>query len=491
MQTPKLARVLFSIGGIQILILLVNLCKSKILSWWLGPDGFGVISTIDQIVVSAVQIGGLSLPATALKFLATAHSQGSEAFQKAYDGFLKLLLLLSLLAIAVAFLSQESGLFGQDLAPYRTYIRLAILAVPSVMLNIFFMHTLAAAQRPASSALLNLFFGLSSASAAVAGLLLYGISGMYSASAFTAICVTAGCIYYLRRALGLRPAVRGTSILAPIRQHPDLVRHAVQLYFAISTYSLTMLSTRYFVLSHLGETQAGWLQASLGIALSLGAVMGPMNILYLTPLVNREISAASKILAANHFARKAIVIVFLASLPVVLFPQFFTTVFYTPRFHPVAVTLFLFIVWQFLVQVVGIYQQTLIGLQDVLYYSATTCLGYGLTAILAPLLIPGTGLWGAAFSLGAGAIFMGIATEFRLRMKHAAGIPAPVILLFGYCLAGVLLPGWLPGGAVEGSASGLALRAAYTLAVLSGLWMLMDDEDRRFVARVAAGPGRR
>ena len=489
MQTPTLARVLLSIGAIQALIIVVNLGRSKILSWLLGPEGFGVTSTIDQIVVTVVQLGGLSLQFTALKFMATAHSQGQQQFQQAYDSFLRVLASLSLLAtvVALGLLQQNPGLFGADLAPHQAYIRIAIVGVPAAMLNIFFMHTLAAAQQPFSGAMLNLCYGLMAASGAVVGVLLYGILGLYIASAITTICVTAGCLYYMRRVLGLRSAVRGAPILSQIRDNPDLAPHSVQLYLALATYSLTMLVIRYFVLSRLGEAEAGWLQASLGIALSLGAVMGPMNNLYLTPLVNRQIPAVSKVAAANDFARKAIMIVLLASLPIVLFPEFFTTLLYTSRFRPVAATLFAFVAWQCLAQIVSVYGQVLIGLQDVLYFSVTTCFGYALTAMLALVFVPGIGLGGAALALSASAIFMGITAAFRLRSKHAAGIPMNVLLLGGYCLVGVLLPAWIPVGIGEGSAGGLAVRAAYALAVLTGLWFLVGNDDRAFVTRAAGG----
>jgi len=65
-----MSRVLLSIGAIQIVIMLVALIRAKVLSVLLGPAGYGVASTIDQTVLSTMQLAHLSLPFTAMKFMA-------------------------------------------------------------------------------------------------------------------------------------------------------------------------------------------------------------------------------------------------------------------------------------------------------------------------------------------------------------------------------------------------------------------------------------
>ncbi len=488
-RTSRLPRVLFSIIVIQALIILVNIGRSKMLSHLLGPDGFGVVSTIDQIVVAVVQLGGLSLQFTALKFMATAHSQGLVSFQRAYDNFLGVMMVLSVSAAVVALLlmQQDPGLFGKDLEKYQTLIRIAILGAPAAMMNVFFIHALAAAQKPASSARLNLSFSLMAAAGSIAGVLASGMPGLYVTSVMATVSVTAGSFYFMRRALGLQPMHTEISAWTQLRQYPDLLTQSIQIYAAISAYSLTMLAIRYLVISRLGEVEAGWLQGSFGIALSLGAVIGPMSNLYLTPLVNREATAASKMSAANEFVRKAMLMVLLLSLPVVLFPQAFITILYTSRFHPLAVTLLFFIAWQCLAQIVNVYQQVLIGLQDVGYFSATTCTGYGLAAILSLWLVPHLGLKGAALALGAGAVLMGTAAAIRLRVRYSEGIPTDVMLLGVFCLTSLILPSQIPTSASEWSAIGIGIRAGYLVAVFTGVWFLIGEEDRALVTRLARG----
>lgn len=89
-----MSRVLFSIGVVQVLIVLVGIGRAKVLSVLLGPAGFGVVSTIDQVALTLVHLGTLSVPFTAMKFMSHSHSDGLKAFQRTYRSFLRILTLL-------------------------------------------------------------------------------------------------------------------------------------------------------------------------------------------------------------------------------------------------------------------------------------------------------------------------------------------------------------------------------------------------------------
>ena len=75
-----MSRVLLSIGVVHVLTMLVGLMRAKSLSVLLGPADFGVLSTVDQAVLSVVQLGALSLPFTAMKYMSQGHSEGPEQF---------------------------------------------------------------------------------------------------------------------------------------------------------------------------------------------------------------------------------------------------------------------------------------------------------------------------------------------------------------------------------------------------------------------------
>ena len=78
---------LLSIGFIQVLIILVNIGRAKVLSMLLGPAGFGIVSTIDQVVLSSVQLGGFAIPFIALKFLSHAHSESHDRLAITFASF--------------------------------------------------------------------------------------------------------------------------------------------------------------------------------------------------------------------------------------------------------------------------------------------------------------------------------------------------------------------------------------------------------------------
>jgi O-antigen/teichoic acid export membrane protein len=119
------------------------------------------------------------------------------------------------------------------------------------------------------------------------------------------------------------------------------------------------------VASTMGETQAGLLQALFGMALALGAISGPPNILYLTPILNRNISNKEKFRKAHEFHELMILIIFMISLPFLLFPNLTITILYSSEFRPESDYVYLFIFWQTMRVIVNVYRQLLVGLDDV------------------------------------------------------------------------------------------------------------------------------
>lgn len=475
-------RLLYSIGSIQVAILLVNLGRAKVLSVVLGPAGFGIVATIDQVVISVVQLAGIGLPLTSLKFLSHSHSEGIEAFRSSYVSFLRAMASLSLLALgfALLLLLVRPGAFGSDLAPYRGYLAIAMLTVPALMLNIFFAHALASARRPVSSALVNLVFIGLAATGACVGVALGGIHGLYSLTVAGGAFASVGTLLYLRASAGLRLRHPSAGLLRELKKYPQVVSFSLFLYAATSAYSLAMLFTRYFVLSAMGEAAAGLLQASIAIALSLGAVFGPMSILYLTPLVNRKAPADVKLGHAHEFQARITLLLLLVSLPVVLFPKLALTVLFSTEFIGAAPLMFLFVLWQCIHQLANVYQQVLIGLDDVQFYAVAVGAGYALVAVLSPLAIPPLGLAGAAAALILGVLTSATATAIRLQVKFDAAIPARIWLCFALLLGSIVLAGAIFARIPEWSAIGVSARVLYGGTVLTLAWFLFPTRQGLF-----------
>ena len=137
-------RTFFSLGFLQVIGILITTVRSKVFALLLGPAGFGVVATIDQLVTSAAQLSNFGLPFTAMKFLSRGHSQGEAEFQKTYAAFLKAITALAMLAMLAAILIIPPFLERLDpqLVNYRKPVMIALLGVPSTMLLVFFVNML-------------------------------------------------------------------------------------------------------------------------------------------------------------------------------------------------------------------------------------------------------------------------------------------------------------------------------------------------------------
>jgi len=62
-------RALVSIGLLQFLSMLLLLARTKIVALALGPEGVGVIASLDRVTAVVAQTLSLSLPFAALRFL--------------------------------------------------------------------------------------------------------------------------------------------------------------------------------------------------------------------------------------------------------------------------------------------------------------------------------------------------------------------------------------------------------------------------------------
>jgi O-antigen/teichoic acid export membrane protein len=242
-----------------------------------------------------------------------------------------------------------------------------------------------------------------------------------------------------------------------------------------------VLVTRFFVFDELGPVGAGWLQALLSIALTVGAVMTPMSGLYLAPLLNRQMPVAAKLGVANDFAAKIAPLFLLGGVGVALFPGLTLTVLFSHRFAGAAGVLFLFVVWQCLHHLVNVYLQLLIGLDDVRFYAFLNCVAYVGAAVVFRPLIGAYGLGGAAVALSVASVVNAIGTAARLALRYDARIAPVVLVRGGASVAAIIGAGALFRGSAELSRTGIPLRVAYLLAVSLLLWMTMSAAERAWL----------
>ncbi|MEC4888445.1 MAG: oligosaccharide flippase family protein [Nitrospira sp.] len=472
--------ILLGIGGLQILGMLVNIARTKVLALWVGPEGIGIISSIDQTIQFVTHVCTLSLPFAAVKFLSKAHSEGGEAFRDGYVVFLKVLLFLSTVGalVAAGVVLFRADLFPAKIVPYQTLLVLGLLGIPATALAGLFPNVLAAAQQSTGSARLIVFTGIAMAVAGTLGLLAGGITGLYVASVCTITVLAVVVVEYLRRTLGLSIADCKVGIVAGFRRMGNVVSFSFLFYLGAIMSTGALLVTRYAVLETYGEAEAGFLQAGMAVALLMSAVLTPLNGLFFTPRVNRAGPKEEKFHVAVEFQKQMAMIVTVVSIPALLFPHVLLALAFSPKFLVAAQYMFLFMLWQTFTMYAGIYQALLIGLDDMVSFTTLSCLGSILAACSAVVLVPQYGVIGAASGFVAASALVTLGTFVRLKRWHGFVLPARLVWLMGYSLLVTVVLGGIFRQYDGWQYPMLLSKAAVALGALVGLFLFLSAKDR-------------
>lgn len=479
-------RAIFSIGFLQGLTLLANVTRAKALALMLGPAGFGVIATIDQLVQSSAQLSNLSVPFTALKYLSHRHSISDAAFGRAYIRFLRVMMVLTATAtvLALILLPRLLAVFDSELARYSGIVRLALLGLPAAMLVVFFVNVLAARQQSTASAALQLTSAAVIAVASVAGCMANGIGGVYTAVVPAASVVVIVAAYVLRPRTASQVAARADTI--PV-DRTAVVRTAALTYVAVGSTAILLLVARYVSLAGLGESAAGILQAALAAALSIGAVLAPANTLYLAPFVNRSMPRHDKVAATHRFVPRLFLIFCVAAVPVMLFPSLVLRLLFSERFLEARELLPWFVVWQGLLQTANIYQQLLIGLDDVLAACLAITGASMVSTALSLFLIGPFGLVGVAGAFVVGGMTNLCATVLRVWWVDG-GFPPRIAIVILLGMAGLPAIWAVAAQLPETSLAGVLYRGGIALVYMTFLWTTAPIDFRQEIRNAITRP---
>ena len=474
-KSLSMLRKIVSIGLIQSVGIVINMVRSKIFAVLLGPAGFGVVATIDQLVMSVVQISNLSLPFTALKFLSHSHSLDDDSFRRTYSAFFKVMALLAIIAMLVTLIAISVNLerFNSQLAPYREPVTIALFGIPATMMLMFFVNVLAARQQSIQSVMLTVLSTAVILAAGTLGYLIGGINGIYIATVMASTILMLAVAVFFRSQMKLLIWFKDSNIWSELFAKPKFIGITIWVYLAVASAAIQLFLARYAAITHVSAEAAGLLQACLAVSLSIGAVLGPASSLYFTPYVNRNISATDKIAAADRFLPRLVLLYCLGGLAVLLFPELVLTILYSEKFSPATSILPWFVAWQCVYLISNVYQQLLIGLDDAWGYAVVTAIGNLLAAALCMFLVGRYALLGIAIGFVSGALITALLTAIRLRSKHNIAIPKSVPALMIFAIVG------FSGIVVIGHATaeltwiGLGARAATAGIFLTVLWFIL------------------
>ncbi|MCA0273854.1 MAG: oligosaccharide flippase family protein [Proteobacteria bacterium] len=460
------------VGGIQVLILLIALVRGKALAIMLGPEGVGVIGTVDQFIITVAQVCALGLPFAAMKSMSAAHSQGEEAFRRTFAVFARILLSISLVVAVVASSSELlAHTVFSGLSEYRDVLVLALFAVPSMILTILIAQTFASAQMPKAASVYNLIFALVLAVAALVGAALGGVWGFYFGTVLAGVAVLVVAFLWLRRKMGLGPLDRATPVWREMSGKRLVVDTAVSAYANLVSASALLLLVRYVVLRSEGEAEVGLLQSALGVALSAGSILATLSALYLAPSLNRKALPDEKFRSAASFANTAAFYVVLGGVPVALFPGLVLTILYTGAFTGAALMLILCLIWQGLSLVMTTYSHLLVGIDRPLTVTVTTLVSVAIGIAAVFFLVEHWGAVAAPLALILTVVVRAGLIAALLVAQNAMPMPWGVLARYVFVTAAIAGAAYLFDMSVTvPDAAGFALRGLYALAVTGLMW---------------------
>lgn len=484
-RTRGMLGAMVTIGAVQILIIAVNLIRSKLLAVLLGPAGVGVLSVIDQLVQLVSYVSAFSIPLATGKLLSHAHDEGFDAFRRGYGNLLRLLVTLTSFGTAVALIivTLRPTLLGVQLLPYQLILLPALLRIPIISLHGYFTHVLAAAQRWREATVLLLCIAVSLAFSTPIGVRMGGLTGLYWGNLIAETMIVGGVFVYLRARLNLPLRDRTTNIFRELRKNRILISFGPVLHVTSIMYLCAQFIARYATLARYGEAEAGLLYAAITLANSLGLVLNNAVLLYLTPILNRKIPKETKLQAATEYQRNLIVLLGIMGMPLILFSSLLLNLLFSPSFVVVAPVVFLFVLAQGLMQLAAVYQSLLIGLDDLKTYGIILGAGHLSLATLAWLLAFPYGLRGVGFAYfgASGLIFASMLLV--LVVRHGQQLPRRMLLLVGYVLLSMMVAGFVPVHQASLGPIIFGAKVIYYVLFSCSLMLFLDRADHQRLLR--------
>jgi hypothetical protein len=301
-------RALISIGFLQFLSMLLLLARTKIIALVLGPEGVGVIATVDRVTAVIAQTLSLSLPFAALRFLPAVQRQSQEEAEALYRRMRNVSVALVVVAsvVCVGITAVAPQVWGAALVSYRGALILAFAALPVIGLVPFLTSAFAAIKGHGSSMRLTVansaVFVFAAAAAAA-----FGVAGFYGAYALLGTALVLAAVAKLHDA-GAARVRRHRSLAETFRLPRDVWRFAVWLFPLTFIAPYAAFYVQYSTLRIYGAGTAGILVGAIGIGLSVRTLLGAAHSIFLTPNVNRQADSAERMEWANEFQRHMIVI---------------------------------------------------------------------------------------------------------------------------------------------------------------------------------------
>jgi PST family polysaccharide transporter len=434
------------IGALQLLGGLIYFLRTKVLALVLGPAGVGVVSIIDQFVQLMLQLSAFAVPFAAIKVLSKAHSENSETFRATYASLLRLLLILGSVgaALGIGVIALRPRWASASLASHAALVTIGLLALPAMILHAFFRNVPAAALQPLTSALWDVATAAIMTGFVIAGVMSFSMLGYFIGALAGSVVLSLSYYDYFARRFGLSIALPSGSLRELLKLNSSLIKLSLASYIGSFVTPLALFVVRATVLQNYGAPAAGHLQAAMGISLTINLVLNPLNGLILIPLVNRTLGQHAKHREAEEFQKRLLLAIGIVALPPMLYPDLVVVILYSHQFLEAADTLYWFVLSQAVMQIGGVYNALMIGLDRLWGYAVVMFVGTAANAGLAILLVPSLGLLGAGIAAFTSASLLAFGSFGYLHLREGFAIGrttglGTLFLVIGLGFAGALV----------------------------------------------------
>lgn len=413
-------RALLGIGLLQFVSMLLLLARTKILAVTVGVEGVGTIANVDATAAVIAQTLSLSLPFAALRFLPASLRESPLETELLYRRMRLLLVLLlapaTIVCVVLALTAPQ--LFGVALVPYRRTLMLGFAGLPVVGLVPFLTNAYAGAVGHMQSMRVTVAHAGVMVVAAIGAGAGLGVNGFY------AIYAVLGTLLVVIAAIRLSPAGVRRADRLPLRLGEAFRFPGTMWRFGAWLLPLTFLApyaawfVKYSTLKLYGVDAAGILQGAIGISLSVRAILGAAHAVFLTPNVNRQGDAGSRMIWADEFQRTTGLLFAVTLPPLLLFSDVAVRILYARSFVAGSAFVALFVAAEVVTLLSGTYQALIVAGDSMRFHVLQNLAAQALLALTAFIALPRIGLAGAGLAALSAPVFLFATTLFFLHRTH-------------------------------------------------------------------------
>jgi O-antigen/teichoic acid export membrane protein len=470
---------LLTIGALQLVAMLVMLCRTKLLAVFLGPEGVGLMAVVDKLVAVFAQLVSLSMPFAALRFLPELWQRDRGACYTTFRSMAATVLVLALVVgTAGVWLSLAHGeVWGHQLATHPATLAAAFVSLPALALWPLIQNAYAGTLRHRDSMVFLLLHAVVLTVTGAVGAWTGSLTVLYLCYAAAACALFVPALRKLIAPMRSAPTASAAGWRAALPP-PRIVRFAMTLLGLAVLAPFAALYTHYWILQREGASAAGWMQAAIGISLAVRGVLSAAHQVYLTPHLNSRGTWVDRMQWADQFQHAWCLLCAVLVPPLLLGAEWALRLLYAADFVPATRFVALFVLTEVVGMLAGTYQALIVAGDRMRFHVTQNAMAQVLLLGVAWLTIPRWGIAGAALGALAAQGFLLACTLGYLTLREGLRPSARTAALMLYLVLGLLVAGWFGADGVALTLPALSGAVIIYLAIAAGLLLFTRADER-------------